>query len=64
MYIDMEGGDLYLALGRYNGSRGKPQYPSAVFAAGKNWEFDSTELAAPASPDPSRGATRAPGGPN
>ena len=28
-----------MALGRYNGSRGKPQYPNAVFAAGKQWEF-------------------------
>lgn len=39
LYIDMEKGDLYLALGRYNGSRGKPQYPNAVFAALKKWEF-------------------------
>ena len=39
MYIDMEKGDLYLALGRYNGSRGKPQYPNAVLAAWKRWEF-------------------------
>ena len=39
MYIDMEKGDLYLALGRYTGSRGKPQYPNAVFAAWKKWEF-------------------------
>ena len=35
----MEGGNLYLALGRYNGSRGKPQYPNAVLAAWKKWEF-------------------------
>jgi soluble lytic murein transglycosylase-like protein len=40
MYIDMERGDLYLALGRYNGSRGKPQYPNAVHAALKKWEFN------------------------
>lgn len=38
MYIDMEAGDLYLALGRYNGSRGKPEYPNAVLANWKNWE--------------------------
>ncbi|RYF16595.1 MAG: lytic transglycosylase domain-containing protein [Comamonadaceae bacterium] len=38
-YLDREKGDLYLALGRYNGSRGKPQYPNAVFAAAKNWEW-------------------------
>jgi len=39
MYIDMEGGVLYLALGRYNGSRGRPEYPNAVLAAWKRWEF-------------------------
>ncbi len=39
MYLDMEGGNLYLALGRYNGSRGKPQYPNAVLSAWKKWEF-------------------------
>ncbi len=41
MYIDMEAGNLYLALGRYNGSRGKPEYPNAVLAAWKRWEFSS-----------------------
>jgi soluble lytic murein transglycosylase-like protein len=38
-YVDREKGDLYMALGRYNGSRGKPQYPNAVLGARKNWEF-------------------------
>ncbi len=38
MYIDMESGNLYLALGRHNGSRGKPDYPNAVRAAWKHWE--------------------------
>lgn len=38
MYIDMEKGDLFLALGRYNGSRGQPQYPNAVLAAWKQWQ--------------------------
>lgn len=37
-YLDRERGDLYLALGRYNGSRGKPQYPNAVFGAKRLWE--------------------------
>lgn len=41
MYIEMETGNLYLALGRYNGSRGKPQYPNAVLAAWKKWEMES-----------------------
>jgi len=39
MYLDMEKGDLYLALGRYNGSRGRPEYPNAVRAAWQQWEF-------------------------
>ena len=39
MYIDMEKGNLYLALGRYNGSRGRPEYPNAVLAAGKKWKL-------------------------
>jgi soluble lytic murein transglycosylase-like protein len=39
MYIDMEAGNLYLALGRYNGSRGRPEYPNAVLANWKNWEY-------------------------
>jgi soluble lytic murein transglycosylase-like protein len=40
LYIDMERGDLFLALGRYNGSRGKPEYPNAVLDAWKRWEFN------------------------
>ncbi len=38
-YLDRENGDLFMALGRYNGSRGRPPYPSAVFAAQKLWEM-------------------------
>jgi soluble lytic murein transglycosylase-like protein len=36
-YLDRERGDLFMALGRYNGSRGKAAYPDAVTAARKNW---------------------------
>ena len=36
-YLERENGNLYLTLGRYNGSRGQPQYPNAVFAAQRNW---------------------------
>jgi soluble lytic murein transglycosylase-like protein len=32
-YLDIERGDLFRALGRYNGSLGKPEYPNAVYAA-------------------------------
>ena len=38
-YLDRERGDLFMALGRYNGSRGKPPYPNAVFGAQKKWVF-------------------------
>jgi soluble lytic murein transglycosylase-like protein len=38
-YLSIERGDLFLGLGRYNGSRGKSQYPNAVFAARKAWEY-------------------------
>ena len=38
-YLDRERGDLFMALGRYNGSRGKPQYPDAVLGAKRLWEF-------------------------
>ena len=34
-YLDIEKGDLYRALGRYNGSLGRPEYPNMVRGA---WE--------------------------
>ncbi len=36
-YLGLERGDLFLALGRYNGSRGRAEYPNAVFGARKAW---------------------------
>ncbi len=39
MYINMEKGNLYLALGRYNGSRGRPDYPNAVLSAWNKWKL-------------------------
>jgi len=38
-YLDRERGDMYLALGRYNGSRGKPEYPNLVFGAKRAWDY-------------------------
>ena len=38
-YLDREKGDLFMGLGRYNGSRGKAPYPDAVLSARKRWEF-------------------------
>ena len=38
-YLDIERGNLFLGLGRYNGSRGRAEYPNAVFAARRGWEL-------------------------
>jgi soluble lytic murein transglycosylase-like protein len=40
-YLDRERGDLSMALGRYNGSRGKSPYPNAVLSAKRRWDFDT-----------------------
>ncbi|WP_153109425.1 lytic transglycosylase domain-containing protein [Propionivibrio limicola] len=46
-YLDIEKGDLYRALGRYNGSLGKPQYPNLVRGAWHGqWLYNSRRLAA------------------
>jgi soluble lytic murein transglycosylase-like protein len=39
-YIDIEKGDLFRALGRYNGSLGRPEYPNMVLGAWRHWEFN------------------------
>lgn len=42
-YLDIEKGDLFRALGRYNGSLGKPEYPNMVRAAWQNqWAYEKT----------------------
>ena len=39
-YLDIENGDLYRALGRYNGSLGRAEYPTGVIAAmNRNWQY-------------------------
>ena len=39
-YLDMEKGNLYRALGRYNGTLGQPEYPNLVRAAWRDhWSF-------------------------
>lgn len=43
-YLNIERGDLYFALGRYNGSRGRNEYPAAVLAARKRWEYSDKRL--------------------
>jgi len=37
-YLDRERGDIFRALGRYNGSLGRREYPTAVAAAMKRYE--------------------------
>ena len=40
-YLDLEKGDTFRALGRYNGSLGRPEYPDAVHAAWRGrWKYD------------------------
>ena len=46
-YLDIEQGNLYRALGRYNGSLGKPDYPNLVLAAWKRWQLTPETLDAP-----------------
>lgn len=36
-YLDMERGNLFLALGRYNGSRRQAAYPNLVLASWSHW---------------------------
>ncbi len=56
-YLDRERGDLFMALGRYNGSRGKAPYPNMVMAARRRWEHPDAVTASPvlaAAPAPTR----------
>jgi soluble lytic murein transglycosylase-like protein len=41
-YLDIERGNLFRALGRYNGSLGKPRYPNLVLSAwSRTWGYQS-----------------------
>lgn len=48
-YLDQENGDLFRALGRYNGSVGAAAYPNMVLGAWKRWEYQP-QLAPPSMP--------------
>jgi soluble lytic murein transglycosylase-like protein len=39
-YLDIEQGDYFRALGRYNGSLGKSEYPNMVLGAWKRWAYE------------------------
>ena len=51
-YLDVEKGDLFMALGRYNGSRGRAEYPNMVLGARKRWEWADPQGKAAASSVP------------
>ena len=52
-YIDIERGDLYRALGRYNGSLGRPEYPTLVVGAWKrHWDYVPSTRSAGAATTP------------
>jgi len=63
-YIDLEKGNLFMALGRYNGSRGKPEYPNLVYAVWhKHWTWTPSQTptqVATASPSPASAAPAVP----
>lgn len=45
-YLDIEKGDLFRALGRYNGSLGRAEYPNLVRSAWeRNWSYAPLRLA-------------------
>ena len=52
-YLDRENGDLYRALGRYNGSLGRAEYPSAVLASMRRWLWNPSP-ASDGTPPPAR----------
>jgi len=39
-YLDIEKGDLFRALGRYNGSLGRAEYPNLVRSAWNQWRYE------------------------
>ncbi len=54
-YLDLENGDYYRALGRYNGSLGRPDYPNAVLANWKqnwSWNYPTTAVGVSAAQAP------------
>lgn len=59
-YLDIERGDLFRALGRYNGSLGRAEYPNAVLRAWKRWQYTPRESGRAPSRSPERFTESAP----
>jgi soluble lytic murein transglycosylase-like protein len=54
-YIDIEKGSLFLALGRYNGSRGQAEYPNRVLAAWqKQWAWTPSQTPVKVAVEPTK----------
>ena len=52
-YLDIERGDLFRALGRYNGSLGRAEYPMLVYNAWRNrWTYGITPVGLKGSKNP------------
>jgi len=54
-YLDIEKGNLFRALGRYNGSLGRAEYPNMVMAAWRTWQYTPTYASASGSVAPVSG---------
>jgi hypothetical protein len=60
-YLNLEKGNLFLALGRYNGSRGKSEYPDLVHAAWqKQWAWTPAKVPVQIATQPPPPAPQAP----
>lgn len=57
-YLDREKGNLFMALGRYNGSRGRAEYPNMVTAARRTWQLPDGALTQVADSGLNRGTSR------
>jgi soluble lytic murein transglycosylase-like protein len=56
-YLDTENGDYFRALGRYNGSLGRAEYPNAVLGAAGRYRFDTPVATTPPSVMTTSGAS-------
>jgi soluble lytic murein transglycosylase-like protein len=59
-YLDIERGNLFRALGRYNGSLGRAEYPDLVMAAWRQWQYAPAPATPPTQTAQARPAPRAP----
>jgi len=49
-YMGIEKGDMFMALGRYNGSRGQSPYPDTVYRFRERWLYEPPAMPEDASP--------------